>query len=306
VIVGDELDRLHIGAEWTMKGDSKDNTTSYNAALDVTSWNANNKGANCDPANVSSSLIDAQISTTDLPITVAGSKTLIKQLYLGFTLNGTIPAPVGIFGGISINGDINFEAFKVFDPAFAAGVGAFENYVGASAAASFDSLQLELAFLVGKTCNSAVLAGLDPSAAEFITLPGGKFNGGYARGAASIPIWDNGCALTVGVGAELGAWVLVGPPLTIGGIVGGSAYGKAVCIAALRGQVTAYGEKSGDKYKFKGDGFGVGGLGFCEPSTWTTISRSRKDSWCGTGDASFGATYNDGWDLIGPKTSAVH
>jgi len=305
LMVGDELARLHVNAEWTMKGDSDDSSTSYNAALDITSWSANSKGANCGAANPSS-LLDAQISTTDLPITVAGSETLIKKLYLGFTLDGTIPAPVGIFGGISINGTIDFEAFKVFDPAFAAGVGVIENYVGASAGASFDSLQLELAFLVGKTCNSEVLASLDPVAAEFITLPGGVFNGGYARGSASIPIWDAGCLLTVGVGAEVGAWVLVGPPLTIGGIVGGSAYGKAVCIAALRGQVTAYGEKSGDQFSFKGDGFGVGGLGFCEPSTWTTISRSRKDSWCGTGDASFAATYKNGWHLNGPSTSAIH
>ena len=169
-----------------------------------------------------------------------------------------------------------------------------------------DALQMKLAFLVGKTCNASVLASLDPQAAEFITMPGGVFNGGYARGSASVPIWNNGCALTVGVGADVGAWVLAGPPLTVGGIVGGSAYGKALCIAALRGQVTTFGEKSGDQFSFRGDGFGVAGVGSCEPSKWTSISRSRKDSWCGTGDASFSATYKNGWSVGDLKASAIH
>ncbi len=162
-------------------------------------------------------------------------------------------------------------------------------------------------FLVGKTCNADVLTALDPQVAEFIELPGGVFNGVYARGSASVPVWVNGCALTVGVSADVGMWVLIGPPLTIGGLMGGGAYGKALCIASLRGQVLAMGQKSGDSYSFSGEGFGVAGVGFdCDPVTWTSVSRSREDSWCGTGDASFRAVYKSGWSIEDLSTSAIH
>jgi hypothetical protein len=133
------------------------------------------------------------------------------------------------------------------------------------------------------------------------------FNGVYVRGSASIPVWVNGCALTVGVSADAGGWFLLGPPITIGGLVGGGAYGKALCIASLRGQVTAYAQKSGDSYSFGGEGFGVAGIGFdCDPATWTSVSRSRDDSWCGTGDASFKAIYKSGWSVKDLSTSAIH
>ncbi len=304
LIAGNELERLHLNAEWTTSGDTDEGSSTYGASLDVTSWNANNKGQACGVGDASG-LMDAVIATKNLPISIGSSETTIRELYLGFTLDNL--APNGFFGGISLDGEIDFETFTMYDVAFAAGVGQFENYLGASAGASFEDISLEVAFLVGKTCNGDVLASLDAQAAEFITMPGGIFNGAYARGSASIPIWSNGCALTVGVSADAGAWILAGPPLTVGGIVGGGAYGKALCIASLRGQVTAFGEKSGDQYSFGGEGFGVAGVGFdCDPGTWTSVSRSRGDDWCGTGDASFGVKYQDEWIVQGLNTSAIH
>lgn len=316
-IVGNELERLHIGSEWTMQGDSDDNSSSFNAALDITSWNANGKADGCASAGDLSSVLDAVISTKNLPISIAGSDTSIKELYLGFSLqppaSGGVPVPVNVFGGISLDGTISFEAFDLYDVGFKAGVGALENYLGATAGAIFSDIQIEAAFLVGKTCNTDVLLDLDAQAAEFITFPGGVFNGAYVRGSASIPIYNAGCPLTVGVGADAGVWLLVGAPLTIGGLVGGSAYGEAACLASIRGQVTVFGEKSGDQYKFRGEAFGVAGLGFdCDPGTWTDVPRSRNDSWCGTADAEFGITATvkgDGsleWDVGSPSASAIY
>ena len=317
VIAGDDLERLHVASVWTLKGDSEDSTSEFRAALDVVSWNANGKAQACGGGGADlSSRLDARITATALPISVGPSDATIRKAYLGFILDGggvALPLPQGVFGGIELDGTIYFEAIKLYDIAFAAGVtpivsSAAENYLGATAAASMESIQMEAAFLVGRTCNSEVLESLDPEAAEFITLPGGLFNGVYARGSASVPILEYGCTLRVTVGADVGSWVLIGPPLTIGGLVGGSASGKVACLAALRGQVTAYGEKSGDRYRFRGDGFGVGGLGIgCEPETWTSIPRSREDDWCGTGDAYFSITFDNGsWIINGMDVSAIY
>ncbi len=303
-IAGNNLERLHIGAEWTMSGDSDDSSTTYGAALDVTSWSANGKGAACGVADANSTL-DAKISAMGLPISIGGSDATIREIYLGFMLEHMVPG--GVFGGITVDGTIEFQALQLYDLAFAAGMGSVENYIGASAGAILGDVQMAAVFLVGKTCNADVLTALDPQVAEFIELPGGVFNGVYARGSASVPVWVNGCALTVGVSADVGMWVLIGPPLTIGGLMGGGAYGKALCIASLRGQVLAMGQKSGDSYSFSGEGFGVAGVGFdCDPVTWTSVSRSREDSWCGTGDASFRAVYKSGWSIEDLSTSAIH
>jgi hypothetical protein len=306
VISGEELERAHLSAEWTMRGASAENTTSYNAALDITSWNVNGKaeGCNVDPGPYGAPM-DAVISTRNLPIRIGPEEILIRQLYLGFTLEELLP--MGLFGGIDTQGELDFQAFTLYDIGLAAGTGKHENYIGATASATFSSLQMSAAFLVGKTCNLEVIESLDPQVANFITLPGGIFNGAYARGSASVPVWENGCALRVGVAADVGSWVLTSPTLTIGGLVGGGAFGKVACLGALRGQVTAMGEKSGSSFSFAGEGFGVAGAGLkCKPETWTTVARSRQNSWCGTVDASFGARYNDGWHVDGLKFSGIH
>ena len=60
--------------------------------------------------------------------------------------------------------------------------------------------------------------------------------------------------------------------------------------------------------KLAGEGWGVAGAGFdCDPGTWTSVSRSRQDDWCGTGDAQFDASFDNGkWDVNPPKPSILH
>ncbi len=299
-----ELERLHVTAEWTLEGSSKEDTTSYNAALDVESWNVNGKAAQCLGSVPGAAPLDVAISTRDMRIDVGGSEVNARKIYLGFTLDTL--TPIGVFGGIDTEGTLDFETFNLYDVAFACGVGSKEVYVGASAGASFQDIQMQVAFLVGRTCNLTVLQDLDPQAAEFIVLPNGMFSGAYARGSASVPIYNYGCLFTIGVGADVGAWYLQGPPSVVGGLLGGSAYGKLGCLAAVRGSVTLMGQKVGDAFTFRGEGFGVAGVGSCEPETWTSVPRSRSDSWCGTCDAQFGATYDNGWSVDSPEASCLH
>ncbi|MHA7879548.1 MAG: Calx-beta domain-containing protein [Saccharospirillum sp.] len=314
IIAGHELERAHLEASWTMQpsSDGEEGNT-FGASLSAVSWSASNKSENdnCSAPGADSNL-DVTIAAMNLPARVAGSDITLKKVYLGFTLANaaggeTAFNPIGVYGGLSVLGDIGFSQFVIYDPAFAAGLGAQEVYLGASAGAVFSDIQAEVAFLAGKTCNGDVLMELDPEVAQFIPIPDTGFTGAYVRGSASIPVFTTGCALTIGVSADMGSWVLAGPPLTLGGLVGGGAYGKVLCIGALRGQIKALASVNTDgDITFVGEGFGVAGAGFCEPASWTSVSRSRRDSWCATGDARFQAGYQNGWSIMDLSTSAVH
>jgi hypothetical protein len=314
VIAGNELERAHVGAGWKMPGDADDSEVGFNAALDIVSWSANDKAAGCSIADGSSRL-DARISTRDFPLMIGPGDMMIRHLYLQFTLEGALNVgsgqqgargftPIGVAGGIETTGGIDFQAFRIYDIGFAAGVGREETYIGARAAGLFEDIALEIAFLVGRTCNADILRALDPDV--LVELPNGLFNGVYARGAASFPLFTLGCPLTVGASAEIGGWVLAGPPLTVGGLIGGGAFGRVACIGAIRGQVRATAQKSGDQFFFRGEGFGAAGVGWCEPATWTTRARSRQDDWCATGDAGFSLEYRNGWRVLDSDVSAVH
>jgi hypothetical protein len=311
VIAGNELERAHIGAQWTMSSsDESEPGNTFGAALDAVSWAANGKAEGCAGPGAESNL-DVTISAMGIPAKIGPSDITIKKVYLGFTLASAENAagfkPIGVNGGISTSGDIGFSEFLIYDPAFAAGIGLQEVYLGAAAGAVFSDIQAEVAFLVGKTCNQDILMELDPNVAQYIPIPDTGFTGAYIRGAASIPVYTNGCPLTIGVAADVGAWILKGPPLTVGGLVGGGAFGTVGCVGALRGQIRALGQVNTDgDITFVGEGFGVAGLGLCEPASWTTVERSRQDGLCGTADARFTAGYINGWSVLNLSVSAIH
>ncbi len=293
----EELEQIHIEAEFTFGGDP--DPTTYFAALDITSWNAENGKGACVPD--ASGLIDAVISTRDISADMLGLPIGIKEAALGFTLDGGIP--IGVFGRIYTSGELNFEAAAIKDIGLEFGMGAIENYVGGKASGRIESYTINvLAFYFGKSCDFGVLERLDPEVASFIgeVVP---LEGIYVRGAVSLPIINYGCFLTIGAGVDLGIWYLSG---IFGGLFGGSVYGEAICLVSIKGKITLMGLKSGDDYKFQGNGWIAGGLGFCEPEDWNSISDVRDDDWCLTGDASFGATYStidEEFSLIGPDFS---
>ncbi|MFT5433077.1 MAG: hypothetical protein ACI9OJ_003782, partial [Myxococcota bacterium] len=309
IILGDELDRTHVSASWTMRGDDPDTTSTFDAAFELTPWSTNGKGDACNSDDAAAT-IDATITAQDIPLRILSQDIVIDTLDIGFTLDGsgdsiTVKA---VFGGITSDDGFSFESFDLYDLGLFVGGGVEEQYLGARASATLGSVQMGVAALFGKTCNLEVLESLDPQVADFITLPGGVFNGIYVRGSASIPVVDFGCLLTLSLGADAGSWLLIGPPLTIGGLIGGSGSGRLGCIGALHGGLTVLGEKSGPTLKLAGQGFGVAGIGTgCEPETWTSVIKSREDDWCGTGDAVLDATFEDGiWTVGQPIVSAPH
>lgn len=301
VIAGNELERVRLGAEWELGSVVGDGPTGFAAALEAVRWGAVNGPGTCGVAGAASRL-DVTVSAYGLPLPLPASNLEADVLMLGFTLAPTgdrdIPlSPRGLMGGISTTGEIGFGSVTINDPGFEVGIGDVQNYLGARADARFGDIQGEAAFLIGRICSTDnILARLDPDVDRFIDLPADGFTGGYVRGGATIPVIPGGCLLNVSVRGDFGAWVL---GRTWGGLVGGGAIGEVLCVGALRGQVTVLGEKQANgNFRFLGDGFGVAGGGWCEPETWTTVARSRRDKWCATGDAQLTLEYNRGWNIL--------
>jgi hypothetical protein len=293
LIQGDDLQQLHVAMGFSMPGKSDKNSFSLEVSLDVTRWTANGKDKGCADVDAASRL-DVIIAAYNLPFRMGASEANIRKVYVGFTLDesgGPPLFPVQLFGGLAIDGALDFQVIKVLDPAFVMGAGDVETYVGASASAVFDTTAISVAFLGGRVCNSDPLLTIDPQAGEFIEFPAsGGFRGGYVRGSASQVIISYGCPLQIGASADVGNWLFLGPPTLVGGIMGGGIFGKAACIVSIRGQLTMLISFVDTLAKFGGETFFAGGLGLCTPSGWTSVSKSRKDDiLCGTVDASISA-----------------
>jgi len=308
IIRGDMLHQAHIGAEFKMednKKKSKDNTFTFEAALDMWQNSAKNSGG-CAGSDFESAF-NAQISARDIDMSIGSKGLKIDLVLIGVTMqqNGL---PVGLFGAITSKGGFDFKKFKLYNLGLATGVGKFETYLGAKAKAKVDTVQLGANFLIGVLCNQEIQKNFIPEAIyDFITIPNNKFQGGLVFGEAQIPVWNNGCMLTVVARAKVGSWVLFSDtqPTIIGGLLGGAAFGQGLCIATLGGEVLLLAEYSGGNIRFQGDGWGAAGLGACDDS-WDSVEDSRKDDWCGTGDAQFKARFDKGISLREIKFSAIH
>ncbi len=291
----DEIEKIHLEAEFSFAAEPE--STSYNAALDIATWGSETNASGCHSAD-SSGKIDFAISTHDVTASMLGSDMGIREALLGFTMDTENDFPIirGIFGRVYTSGEMGFESMVLYDLGLEAGFGADQNYFAATCAARFTDINLNrAAFFIGHTCaGNNVLERLDPQVFEFTKLEG-PLTGVYARGAMEMPVWSNGCTMTLGVGADMGVWYFSEPGSgTYGGLLGGSAYGELGCLASLKGALTMIGQKSGADYLFHGEAWGAAGVGWCSVSKWKSIRDARKDDYCLTGDASITVDYVQG------------
>ncbi len=305
IVSQDEIERIHLEAAFTFDGEP--DPTSFNAALDITAWNTENGPGGC--VDGGSGKVDVVLSTHDVTADMLGMDVGLKEALLGVTFQTDPVLPVGIFGRVYLQGELGFESMALYDLGFEAAFGSQEQYFAAKGAARFSDYTIPMAaFYLGVSCSANnVLERLDPEVAEFI----GEINpmsGVYVRGSVEVPVWNNGCALTVGVGADIGAWYFTEPGSgTYGGLLGGSAYGELACLASLKGAMSLIGQKSGSDYAFAGSGWGAAGVGWCSPKKWKSVRDARKDDWCLTGEATFDVTYkNNSWGFDGPHVSCCH
>ena len=313
VIAGNELERVHVGAEWELAGGAGLEPTRFAAAFVAERWGAVNGPGTCGVPGAASR-IDAKVLAAGLPLGIGGGGLVADKLELTFTLapgsaGGPPLSPRGLMGSIFTTGELGFGSIAVLDPGLTAGIGDVQNYLGATAKARIADTEAEAAFLLGRLCaGSTVLAELDPEFTAFLPLPSSDFNGGYARAGATFPLIPGSCLLNVSARADFAAWVFGGNSASWGGLVSGGAFGEVACVGGLRGQVSALGEKRPNgSFRFLGSGFGVAGGGWCEPETWTSVARSRDDEWCATSDAQFQLEYGNGsWSFSGIEIDGVY
>ena len=310
IIEGGSLSRIHIGAEFSTPGQAKDvEGNNFTGAFTAFRQTADENSANCATPSVET--FTAEITASgpmDIGDSRADASVGLKFIFDLEDSGISAYIPVGLNGGLTLDGDMKKDPFVIHSMGFGMGIGSDEVYLSAGGQGSFDSVGLGLYAFIGRTCDSAVITNIDDDATTYISLPS-PFTGIYARGQATIPLVDYKCALNASASANIGSWITIEPAPELGGIIGGALMGELACIGSIRGQVdtSASINTRGDLF-FAGSAFAAAGVGpDCDAGTWTSKSRSRKDDWCGTADISIGVKYEDEeWETSPDSPSAIH
>ncbi len=203
------------------------------------------------------------------------------------------------------------------------GVGSDLFYVGALVHDAHpkysDSYKLGGAILLGRIdpASKVLQAGSFGSILKDIGATGGKLtdgnlNGAYIRVYGQFPIYDYGCTFRVKAGGEIAGWYFAEDSgcSAYGGRLRANVTGKLLCVVSGRGDLTLQiyrntlgSDTCAGSASFKGQFWVAGGIGFCDPDSWTSWeSRWWGDSWCWTAGAMIGADYNetktDGWHWV--------
>ncbi|MDX9755058.1 MAG: hypothetical protein RBU29_13925, partial [bacterium] len=199
---------------------------------------------------------------------------------------------VNVGGALNTSGTLGFESFAIEGPDFGLAIGAVENYIYAGCSVFFESYRLSGGIFLGRSCTLEPLQVIDPRAAERLSIS--SMTGIYLGVEGSFPILDYGCALRVGAEASLAMWYFTEGP-TFGGRLEAGVYGRVACVVSAKGKLELNAGKNNGKYYFDGRAWVAGGIGWCEPSKWSTPQKALKDSWCFACVAIFELFFDDGW-----------
>ena len=314
---GVDLSKMQMHASWQMDQDIGGVAgPSFDAALVI---NANQGGeGDAVPCNAPPGIdsFEVNISAREVSAGLFGDGTTLDHVSFGFILaEGDLLAyqPVALSGGLSITTEIGYAGFSLHEFNFEAALGRQEVYIGAGGSGAFDTVAMDLHAFFGLTCDDSTVIRIDGQSAALLPFGEGEteqpFAGLYLRGGATLPIISTGCPLDLSVSASVGYWITLLPVAEIGGINGGASMGTLACIGSIKGRVDAAAsiDVNGDIF-FAGQAFAVAGAGLdCDRHTWTSVSRSRKDKWCGTGDIQVGVRYQDNkWSYDPDRPSAIH
>ena len=207
---------------------------------------------------------------------------------------------IGIQGGITIPSELDLDMFKAEVLTGVFGIGDNLLYLGVSGDGVIDLSGTESkvggSLLLGEINSSSVPVlnnhGFSALTSSFDVNDNQSISGIYVRVMGTVPLVNNGCALTIQAGAEVEIWYFV--PEVYGGSLRGFVTGKALCIASARGDVSLQLSKQGDIFEFDGQGWLCGGTGLdCDPGDWGPSWEGRwwNDDWCWQ----FGAAADLNW-----------
>ena len=216
---------------------------------------------------------------------------------------------------LHFEGGVLFHKLKIkavtLDPAAAVlGVGQDVYYLGALADGTYknaNKVKVGGAILFGRIDpHSIVLRNIGFSDLldnlDIIEAGTTSLAGAYLRAYGDVPIYQGSCMYQLNAGGELAIWYFADltpghtGPDAWGGRLSGYVYGRLLCAVAARGDITLlmHGTNDAIGYRYRGEFWVAGGLGFCEPENWDTWEhRWWHDSWCWTCGALIRADYND-------------
>lgn len=182
--------------------------------------------------------------------------------------NGNPPSvlPKGFGLGLIVDGEIDFQSFKIQGFHATGAVGSSENYLGAGARFLVSNYEAAGGVFFGRTCSITPLLQVDPDAASVLGQP--PFTGAYVYGEVWIPISEvvlgipASCLFRISAGVGAGAFFFTEGP-TFGGKMLLGVSGEALCIVSIRGEVALVGVVSDGSLRFTGRGTLTGKAGYC-------------------------------------------
>ena len=194
------------------------------------------------------------------------------------------PLPLGLFGSFERveGGGFEVETFRIDELSASLAIGGGtgkEYYLSAYVHTTFEDYVLAGGIFLGKTCSAAPLAW-DPFA-ETVLSANPNFTGAYVFGQGTFPLYSFNCLLNVNVGAEVSAFA----GTHLGGRIGGSVSGEALCLVSAKGEASLAYAQSGGERLYQG-----------------TIGLNAKIGpcpLCAKWEKTFNATYRKtaGWDF---------
>jgi hypothetical protein len=194
------------------------------------------------------------------------------------------PLPLGVFGSFERVEGAGFEVetFRIDELSASLAIGGGtgqEYYLSAYVHTTFSDYVLAGGLFLGRTCSADPLAW-DPFAATVLS-ENPDFTGVYVYGAGTFPIYSFNCLLNVNVGAEVSAFA----GTHLGGRIGGSVSGEALCLVSAKGEAGLGYVQSGSERLYEGDIELNAKIGLCPL--------------CANWEKTFHTTYQktSGWDF---------
>lgn len=259
VIVGDSLKLLRLDGhfEWKVP-----DSMEFNAFLEIKELDSDG-APGCQSA--SGTTTEVTLGATDVDVGWISSD-LKASITTKFSFDSGVPFPVNLAGSVDLKGEIDFEAFQLYNLAVAVAFGKYENYLALRGGVKFDGWDFSGAMFFGRTCTLDPLKLIDPDVADVLGNP--PFTGAYVYAQGWIPISEAilgipaSCFFEVSAGVGAGAFYFAEGP-TYGGKMFLGVQGEFLCIVSLEADITMIGVKHGDDMNFKGHGHFEADIGPC-------------------------------------------
>lgn len=192
---------------------------------------------------------------------------------------------LGVGGSFELNGEVDFETFKIKYLAASMAFGEFENYFSCAARVEIQSYEGMGGIFFGKTCTLDPISMWDPDVASALGTP--PFTGAYVYAEVWIPISEAllgipaSCFFDISAGVGAGAFYFVEGP-TFGGKMLLGAHGDLLCIVSVGGEIKLIGVKNPDGLTLTGTGEVEGSIGpcpFCISFSKTIGMKYKNGSW---------------------------